>query len=90
MSMIGKSLMKRNYLKKEESFSNLNIEETTDSDYMDGKRLCEDFKIKNFGEYQDLYLRSDTLLLAEFFENFRKMCLKIYRVDPVKFILAPR
>ena len=44
--MIVKSLMKHHYLKKEEFYSNLNIEETTDSDYIHGKRVCKDFKIK--------------------------------------------
>ena len=39
----------------------------------------------NLGEYHDLYLKSDALLLAVAFENFREMCLKIYELDPVKF-----
>ena len=41
------------------------------------------------GKYHDLYLKCDTLLLADVFENFRKMCLKIYELDPVKRISAP-
>ena len=43
--------------------------------------------MKNLGEYQDLYLKSDTLLLAVF-KNFRKICLKICHLDPVKFLSA--
>ena len=42
--------------------------------------------MKNLGEY--FYLKSDTLLLANVFKNFRKMCLKIYHLDPVKFLSA--
>ena len=64
---------------KEDVYSNLNMEDITDKDYMHGKRVFKDFEIKNLGEYHDLYLKSDTLLLADVFESFRKMCLKIYQ-----------
>ena len=53
-----------------------------------GKRVCKDLKIKNIGEYHDFYLKSDILLLADVFENFRKMCLKISYLDSVKFLSA--
>ena len=53
------------------------------------KTVCKDFQIKNLGEYHDLYLKSDTLLLSDGFENFRKTCLKVYHLDPVKFLQAP-
>ena len=46
-------------------------------------------KTKKLGEHHDLYLKSDILLLGDAFENFRKMCLKIYKLDPVKFLSAP-
>ena len=74
---------------KEEFYSSLSMEEFTDADYMHGKRVCKDFKIKNLGEYHDWYLKSDTVILADVFKNFRKMCLKTYELDPVKFISAP-
>ena len=47
-------------------------------------------KKKNLGEYHDLYVQSNTLLLADVFENFRNMCLKLYELVPAKFLLAPR
>ena len=50
---------------KEEFYSNLNMEEIRDADYMHGKRVCIDSETKNLGEYHDLCLKSDTLLLAE-------------------------
>ena len=75
--------------KKGDFCSNLNMENITNVDYMHVKRVCKDFEIKNLGEYHDLYLKSDTLLLADVFENFRKMCLKIYHLDPAKFLSAP-
>ena len=46
----------------------------------------ETFEIKNLGEHHDLYLKSNALLLADVFENFRKMCLEIYQLDPAKFV----
>ena len=56
---------------------------------MHTKGLCNEFEIKNTGEYHNLYLTSDTWLLADVFKTFRKMCLKAYPLDPVKFISAP-
>ena len=53
------------------------MEDITDVDCVHAKRVCKSFKIKILGEYHDLNLKSDTLLLADVFENFRKMCLKI-------------
>ena len=74
---------------KEEFYSKRNIKDVTDADYMHAKRVCKDFEIKNLGEYHELYLKSDTLLLAAVFKNFRKMCLKIYHLDSAKFLPAP-
>ena len=53
------------------------------------KRVCKDFGIRNLGEYHDLHVQSDTLLLTGAFENFRNMCLKIYELDLAKFLSAP-
>ena len=50
------------------------------------RKECKDFEIKNLGEYHDLYVQSDTLLLADVFEKFRNMCLKMYELDPAKFL----
>ena len=53
------------------------------------KRACKDFGIKNSGEYHDLYLKSNTLLLADGFQSFMKMYLEIYQLEPVNFLPAP-
>ena len=45
---------------------------------------------KNLGEYHDLHVKSDTLSLANLYENFRNMCFKRQELDPEKFISAPR
>ena len=89
--MNGKSLMKHEATlpEKERFYSKLNMEGITDADYMLLKGVCKDFEIKNLGEYHDLYLKSDTLLLADVFKNFRKMCLKTHYLDPAKFLSAP-
>ena len=49
------------------------MEDIADADYMHAKRICKDFEIKKFGQYHDLYLKSDILLLVDVFENFRKI-----------------
>ena len=47
------------------------------------------FDKKNLGDYHDLYVRSDTLLLADVLENFRSKCIEIYELDPAHFLSAP-
>ena len=74
---------------KEDFYSYLYMEDITDADYAYAKRVCKDFEIKNLGEYHDLYIQSNTLLLADVFENFRNMCINFYELDPVKFLSAP-
>ena len=75
-------------LEKEEIYGNLNMKDITDADYIHAKCVCKLFGMKNLGEYHDLYLKSDTLLLADVFENFRERCLKIYQLHPAKFLAA--
>ena len=60
------------------------MEDITDADYAHAKRVCKDFEIKHLGEYHDLYIQRDMLLLADVFENLQNMCLEIYELDPAK------
>ena len=74
---------------KEAFYSKLNLEGISDEDYAHAQKVWEVFEINNRGEYHDLYVQSDTLLLADVYENFRNMCLDIYELDPVYFVSAP-
>ena len=74
---------------KEEFYSILNDKHIEDEDYQHAKNVWETFHLKNMGEYHDLYLASDILLLADVFENFRKTCLKYYKLDPCHYFTSP-
>ena len=75
---------------KSDFYSSLNMDEITDVDYRHAKKVFDKFCIKNVGEYHDLYLRSDTLLLADVFENLRDISIKVYGLDPAYFLSVPR
>ena len=66
---------------KESFYSNLNMENIGDIDYRHGNNVSNKFKLKNLGEYHDLYVQSDTSLLADVFENFRNTCLKVMLIS---------
>ena len=74
---------------KESFYSNLNMEHIDDIDYRHGNNVFNKFQLNNLGDYHDLYVQSDTLLLADVFENFRDMCLKEYELDPAHFLSLP-
>ena len=79
---------------KEAFYSSLNMEDITDVDYRYAKRVFNGVTLKslinkNLGDYHVLYVQSDTLLLADVFENFRNMCIKVYELDPARFFSAP-
>ena len=74
---------------KEAFYSNLNLEDISDEDYAHAQKVWDVFEINNLGEYHDLYVQSDTLLLADVYENFRNMCFEKYQLDPTYFVSAP-
>ena len=75
---------------KESFYSELNKEDITDKDYAHDQKVWKVFEIKNLGEYHDLYVQTDTFLLANVFEKFRDKCLEIYELDPSYFYSVPR
>ena len=65
------------------------MEDITDVDYRHAKRVFKYFNNKDIGDFRDLYVQSDTLLLAHVFENFRNKCIEIHELDPAHFLSAP-
>lgn len=74
---------------KDELNTILTDEGTRDEQYTHAQKVLDIFKLNNMGEYHDLYLKSDILLLADIFENFRKTCLQYYKVDPTHYFTSP-
>ena len=74
---------------KSDFYSSLNMDEISDTDYRHAKKVFDTFCIKKLGEYLDLYVQSDTLLLADVFENFRDRCIKVHGLDPAYLLSAP-
>ena len=74
---------------KEAFYSSLNMEDITNVDHRHAKRVFKSLNNKNLGDYHDLYVQNDTLLLADVFENFRSMCIKVYEIDLAHFLSAP-
>ena len=73
---------------KEAFNSNLNMSGVSDKEYEHACKVWNEFKIRNMGEYHDLYLKTDTILLANVFESFRSVCMKNYGLDPAHFYTA--
>ena len=74
---------------KEQLYSRLTEEDLTNDDYNKAKQIWKHFGIKSMGDYHDLYLKTDVLLLTDVFENFRDMCLSYYGLDPVYYYTLP-
>ena len=74
---------------KEHSYGILNDQHITNDEYDHAKRVWKAFKIKTMGEYHDLYLGSDVLLLVDVFESFRKTCLQYYKLEPYHYFTSP-
>ena len=65
------------------------MEDIKDVDYRHEKKVFKEFKMNNSGVYNNLYVQSETLLLADVYENFRNKSIEIYRLDPAHFLSVP-
>ena len=65
------------------------LEDITYEDYAHARKMFRESKLKNVGDYHDLYVQIYTLLRADVFENFRNKCIEIYELDPAPFLSAP-
>ena len=66
---------------KKAFYSKSNLEGITDKDYAHAQKVFKELKLKNLGDYHDLYVQSDTLLLTDVFESFRNKFIEIYELD---------
>ena len=78
-----------NLPEKSDFFSKLYNCGISDKDYEHACHVWKEFEMKNMEEYHDLYLKTDVLLLADVFENFRKVCQKRYESDPAHYYTTP-
>ena len=74
---------------KKAFYSELNLEDITDKDYLHAQKVWDVFEITNVSEYHDLYVQTDTFLLADGFEKLRDICIEIYGLDLSHFLSAP-
>jgi len=70
-------------------YSLLNEEAISEEDYAYSQQIWNHFKCETLGDYHDLYLRTDVLLLADVFERFRKTAIETYKLDPAHYYTAP-
>ena len=73
---------------KNDFYSELTLEDITDKDYNHAQKVFEKY-CTDMGDYHNLYVQTDTLLLADVFEKFRDKFIEIYRLDPSYFLSAP-
>ena len=80
---------KQSLPKKTSFFSRLKQEKISEEDFLHAQKVWKEFELKNMGDFHDLYLKTDVLLLADVMENFRKLCEKNYELDPAHFFTVP-
>ena len=70
-------------------YSSLNMSNVSKDDYEHVQKVWKELRIHNLGDYHDLHLQTDVILLANVFEAFRDTCLEHYKLDPAHFYTSP-
>ena len=70
-------------------FNKISGDSCSDADYAHALRIWDAFNCETLGDYHDIYLQLDVLLLTDFFGKFRKTCLNYYILDPVHYYTTP-
>ena len=73
---------------KKAFYSVLYLKNVPEEDYIHAQNIFKEFEIKKLGEYHDIYVQSDTLLIADVFESFRNKCIKTYELDSAHFFIC--
>ena len=71
---------------KDKFYSKLNLEDISSDDYAHTINVSDTFNISNLGEYQNLFVKLDTTLLADIFEKFRDKHIETDKLDPAYFL----
>ena len=88
--MDGMDKMGYTYLLEKEAFySSLTLTSISDADYNHAQNVWKMFNMETMGDYHDLYLKTDVLLLADCFENFSETCIQNYDLDPAHYYTTP-
>lgn len=80
---------KRKPPKKSKFYSSLENKHITDEQYEHVHTVWRTMGCRNLGDYHDLYLTTDVLLLCDIFQNFREVCVKTYKLDPAHYYTSP-
>ena len=78
-------LLEKELPSKEQFYGTLNDSSISDDDYMHAQNVWSAFNCQSLGDYVKLYMKTDVLLLADIFENFREQCLNAYKLDPAHY-----
>jgi len=74
---------------KECFYNKLKMEHISSEAYTHAQNVWQAFDCRNLGDYHDLYLKTDVLLLTDVFESFRSFCKQHYGLDPIHYCTLP-